>query len=381
MPKVNNPSIPLSGIFAVAKPSGMTSMAVVETIQKLFSDSPLFMEAEALEKQRSKTGKKKIKLQRKIGPVKVGQGGTLDPLADGVLVVGVSKGTKSLGRFLHCTKEYKTIGLLGCETDSYDSEGARVRTASWKHITREQVEATLAGFRGPIKQVPPIYSALKMDGKPLYEYAREGKPLPRPIEARDANVLELELINWQEARSTSNPPGHTYAWPTKELSEADKSRYAGVKDLIAKAESKRPPGDGKPLTAQLLDQPDSGEPSTSGQTAPTVDSWDAIPEPERPPTFELKMTVSSGTYVRSIVHDIGLALGSAAHVVSLTRTRQGEFGLDDGESDQGDCVPWNVLEKASQDQKDGLPGSPLGAITDDTKRAEWEQIVFSKWHD
>lgn len=220
-----------------------------------------------------------------------------------------------------------------------------------------------------------------MDGKPLYEYAREGKPLPRPIEARDANVLELELINWQEARSTSNPSGHTYVWPTKELSEADRSRYAGVKDLIAKAESERPSEEDKPLTAQLLNQPDSGEPSTSMQTAPTVDSWDAIPEPERPPTFELKMTVSSGTYVRSIVHDIGLALGSAAHVVSLTRTRQGEFALGEGESDQGDCVPWNVIEKASQDQKEGLPGSPLGAITDDTKRADWEQQVFSKWHD
>ncbi|KAG9045141.1 hypothetical protein FS837_006975 [Tulasnella sp. UAMH 9824] len=381
MPKVNNPSIPLSGIFAVAKPSGMTSMAVVETVQKLFGDSPLFVEAESLEKQRSKTGKKKTKLQRKIGPVKVGQGGTLDPLADGVLVVGVAQGTKSLGRFLHCTKEYKTIGLLGCETDSYDSEGARVRIAPWNHITREQVEATLARFRGPIKQVPPIYSALKMDGKPLYEYAREGKPLPRPIEARDANVLELELINWQEAGSKSNPSGHTYVWPTKELSEADRSRYAGVKDLIVKAESARPSGEDKPLTAQLLDQPDSGGPSTSAQTEPIVDSWDAIPEPERPPTFELKMTVSSGTYVRSIVHDIGLALGSAAHVVSLTRTRQGEFALGEGESDPGDCVPWNVIEKASQDQKEGLPGSPLGAITDDTKRADWEQQVLSKWHD
>lgn len=85
MPKVINPSIPLSGIFAVAKPSGMPSMAVVETIQKLFSDSPLFMEAEALEKQRATSGKKKAKLQRKMGTVKVGQGGTLDPLADGVL--------------------------------------------------------------------------------------------------------------------------------------------------------------------------------------------------------------------------------------------------------------------------------------------------------
>ncbi|KAG9006907.1 hypothetical protein FRB90_009655 [Tulasnella sp. 427] len=156
MPRVNSPSIPLNGIFAVAKPSGMTSMAVVETIQKLFTDSPLFMEAEALEKLRAKTGKKKIKLQRKIGNVKAGQGGTLDPLADGVLVIGISKGTKSLGRFLDCTKEYKTIGLLGCETDSYDSEGARVRIAPWKNITREQVEATLNRFRGPIKQVPPM---------------------------------------------------------------------------------------------------------------------------------------------------------------------------------------------------------------------------------
>lgn len=220
-----------------------------------------------------------------------------------------------------------------------------------------------------------------MDGKPLYEYAREGKPLPRPIEARDANVIELELINWQEPKSNSNPSGHTYVWPTKELSEADKNRYAGVKNLIAEAEAERPAGEDKPLTAQLLDQPDSTVSSNSEQTMPAVDAGDAIPEPERPPTFELKMTVSSGTYVRSIVHDLGLALGSAAHVVSLTRTRQGEFALGEGDSDAGDCIPWSVLADASQNQKDGHPGSPIGAITDETKRAEWEQLVFSKWHD
>lgn len=214
------------------------------------------------------------------------------------------------------------------------------------------------------------YSALKMDGKPLYEYAREGKTLPRPIETRDANVLELELLDWQEARAPDaeeGAPGHSYAWPTKQLTPEQLVQAEKVKNLIVKAEAERP-SDEAAVTAPLL-----GE-----QTIPP------IPEPpsseQRPPIFTLKMTVSSGTYVRSIVHDIGLALGSAAHVVLLTRTRQGDFALDEGEQ-EGNCVPWSVFEKALQDRENGVAGSALGAIADESKRAEWEKIVLSKWHD
>lgn len=104
--------------------------------------------------------------------MKMGQGGTLDPLADGVLVIGIGQGTKKLDQFLGCIKvisflsalqqisrveqEYRTTALLGCETDTYDSEGARVRVAPWRHITRENVETALEQFRGEISQTPPM---------------------------------------------------------------------------------------------------------------------------------------------------------------------------------------------------------------------------------
>jgi len=262
--------------------------------------------------------------------------------------------------------------LLGCETDSYDSEGARVRLAPWRHVTRASVENVLPQFRGSIKQMPPIYSALKMDGKPLYEYAREGKPLPRPIEARDAEVSELELIDWKEGRveaADADPAAHTYTWPTKELSEADKERTNVVKNLIVKAEEHRPT-EGS-LSATRLLEAQADETSKENEEPTTAD---------HPPIFGLKMTVSSGTYVRSIVHDIGLALGSAAHVVSLTRTRQGDFALGEGH-DSGDCVPWSVIDKAYQEQKSGVPGSPISAASDESKRSEWENVILSKWHE
>ncbi|KAG8899852.1 hypothetical protein FRB99_006409, partial [Tulasnella sp. 403] len=214
------------------------------------------------------------------------------------------------------------------------------------------------------------YSALKMDGKPLYEYAREGKPLPRPIEARDAEVSQLELLDWLEPRSSENPNGHTFTWPGRKLAEMDKQRLRDIKSIIVQAEANRPPGEGVPATASLLQD--------LAQESEEIDTTNA--GEIQPPAFVLKMTVSSGTYVRSIVHDLGLALGSAAHVVTLTRTRQGDFSL--GESDtQGDCIPWSVFEQAIKDQTAGVRGSSLDAISDEAKRADWENIILDNWHE
>ncbi|KAG8992208.1 hypothetical protein FRB93_002437 [Tulasnella sp. JGI-2019a] len=370
MPKITNPSIPLNGLFAVVKPSGVTCMPMLDRIKSLLCESPLFVDPLP-----DKNVKQKRSKRKGGGPVKIGQGGTLDPLADGVLVIGIGKGTKSLGEFISSSKEYKTTGILGCETDSYDSDGARVRLAPWSHVTRGDVEKVLAQFRGPIKQVPPIYSALKMDGKPLYEYAREGKPLPRPIVARDAHVFDLELIDWREAQSEDNPTGHNYTWPTKELSEEDRQRAEKVKSLLVQAEAQRPADQSAPTTAHLL---------AEAQPDPDVAAVEALLTStgnKKPPVFALKMTVSSGTYVRSIVHDIGLALGSAAHVVSLKRTKQGDFSLGDDEGNSGDCVPWHVFEKAFQDHENGVAASPVEARTDESLRADWEKEIFARWHE
>ncbi|KAH9066333.1 pseudouridine synthase [Lactarius vividus] len=305
MPKT--PTLPLSGLFGVVKPSGPTSMHVVNQLKKLVNNSRLFVHKEKLEKT---AGKKRTRRDN----VKIGQGGTLDPLADGVLVVGVGKGTKRLNDFLDCTKEYRTTCLLGCETDTYDSEGARVRTAPWRHVTRDKVEDTLVQFRGEIQQTPPIFSALKMDGMPLYDYARKGIPLPRPIEKRPVTVHSLELVEWKGSE-------HPYRWP----------------ENVFSAEQK------KALALSL---------SSVGAASPTAaesDSEAAAPDDEVPTAFVLRMRVSGGTYVRSIVHDLAHALGSAGHVVTLTRSRQKDYALEPSEEGDRRCVPWEVFEAAVED--------------------------------
>ncbi|KIJ16953.1 hypothetical protein PAXINDRAFT_176086 [Paxillus involutus ATCC 200175] len=330
MPKVAVPLLPLSGLFAVSKPSGPTSMSVLEDIKQLVAKSRLFVEPEKLENRQQGREKTFNRGKRRKDTIKIGQGGTLDPLADGVLVVGVGKGTKRLNEFLDCVKEYRTTALLGCETDSYDCEGVRVRVAPWRHVTKEAVETMLDGFRGEIHQTPPIFSALKMDGKPLYEYARKGIPLPRPIEKRKVTVHSLEIVDWKGS-------DHDFRWPEKALTAEEKTAMEKALEFV----------EDFPV---IKDQPEENT--------------------EQPPAaFVLSMKVSGGTYVRSIVHDLGHALGSAAHVVTLTRSRQGRFTLDPerGEEDKG-CVPWDVFKKALEDE-----GEP-----DEDGWKKWEREVLDR---
>ncbi|KAI0797958.1 pseudouridine synthase [Abortiporus biennis] len=326
-------SLPQSGLFAVYKPSGPTSMSVVNDIKKLVVNSRLFVEESKLQAAQDNQGKGKRKKHGKYGreAVKIGQGGTLDPLADGVLVVGIGKGTKKLTEFLDCVKEYRTTCLLGCETDSYDSEGAQVRVAPWKHVTREQVEEALKAFRGEIMQAPPIFSALKMDGKPLYEYAREGIALPRPIEKRKVTIHSLEIGKWLGG-------DHDFRYPEKKFTEEQKKAVEKALQSVEK-------------DVHVEDQPDS---EAGADDVPIA--------------FELVMKVSGGTYVRSIVHDLGHALGSAAHVVTLTRARQGRFVLEPSSPEDRGCVPWEVFTKAAEN-----PGD-----TDADGWREWEREVMEQ---
>ncbi|KAH9993797.1 pseudouridylate synthase 4 [Russula vinacea] len=328
-------SLPLSGLFGIIKPSGPTSMHVVDQLKRLICNSRLFVDEEKLKKAPSK------KRTRKHN-VKIGQGGTLDPLAEGVLVIGVGKGTKKLNDFLDCAKEYRTTCLLGCETDTYDSEGARVRTAPWRHVTRENVEDILSQFRGEIQQAPPIFSALKMDGMPLYDYARKGIPLPRPIEKRQVTVHSLELVEWKGG-------DHTYRWPEKSFSAEQKRALA---QSLANVD---------PSDAPIPDDPDSGVADREGTELDKV-------ELEVPTAFVLRMRVSGGTYVRSIVHDLAHALGSAGHVVTLTRSRQKDYVLEPTEEGDRACVPWEVFEAALEDAGE----------KDADGWTEWEREVLDK---
>lgn len=169
----NNP-IP-SGLLALYKPSGTSSAAILNKVKFIFLNG----------------------LQIKLGTgrykMKIGHGGTLDPMAEGVLVVGIGKGTKLLDKYLSCSKEYLAIAKLGSETDTLDSTGIITETADYTHVTNNQLKDSLIPFRGNFMQLPPIYSALKINGKKMCDLARQGiEVIPKP---REVTVYSLNLEN------------------------------------------------------------------------------------------------------------------------------------------------------------------------------------------
>jgi tRNA pseudouridine55 synthase len=130
---------------------------------------------------------------------KVGHGGTLDPLASGVLPIAIGEATKLAGRMLDATKAYDFTISLGEETDTLDAEGAIVATSDIRP-TPQQVEAVLARFTGAIEQVPPAYSALKIEGRAAYARARAGEAVePKP---RQVTIHELGLLGTSSGEIT-----------------------------------------------------------------------------------------------------------------------------------------------------------------------------------
>ena len=158
-----------NGIISIDKPQGWTSQDVTSRLRRVF-------------------------MTRRIG-----HGGTLDPMATGVLPVFVGRATRGVEFFEHAEKIYETVLRLGLTTDTEDITG-KVLSEQEVHLSEEEFLAVLPRFRGEILQVPPMYSALKVDGKKLYELARKGKEVerkPRPI-----TIHELECLGFSgnEAR-------------------------------------------------------------------------------------------------------------------------------------------------------------------------------------
>jgi len=174
---------------------------------------------------------------------KVGHGGTLDPMATGLLVLLLGKGTKKSDAVMAGEKVYEGTLTLGVVTDSQDKEGEVLETLPVPDgLSREDVEALLPRFTGDILQIPPMVSALKKDGVPLYKLARQGKTIER--EPRPVTVHALEITSFT------------------------------------------------------------------------------------PPEVALRVRCGKGTYVRTLAHDIGTALGCGAHLSSLRRTRSGGFEVE-----------------------------------------------------
>lgn len=188
---------------------------------------------------------------------KIGHGGTLDPMATGVLPIFVGGATKAADYAAAQDKTYEAGFTLGFATDTQDTTGT-VTERSDKRVTADEVREALERFRGPQKQIPPMYSAIKIDGQKLYDLARKGREVERP--ARDITILDIALLDFD---------------------------------------------------------PDTQKGS-------------------------FRVTCSKGTYVRTIVHDLGQKLGTCAAMHALTRTRAGVYDLSE-------AVTFEQVERARDD--------------------------------
>ncbi len=189
------------------------------------------------------TSNRALQIARRIFQArKAGHTGSLDPLATGVLPLCFGEATKFSGVLLDSSKVYQVTGRLGERTDTGDAGGELIQTTDPGDIERQDILDSLAVFRGVIEQVPPMYSALKHQGRRLYDIARGGGTVERA--PRQVTIEELEFLDWD------------------------------------------------------------------------------------PPEFSLRVRCSKGTYIRTLIEDIGRALGSCAHVRRLQRTAAGPFDLE-----------------------------------------------------
>ena len=380
--------------IAINKPQSLSSAGVLRDLDTHFADASLFRPWLQHEQRKLVETNAKPKSIANL-KVKLGHGGTLDPLATGVLVVGVGKGTKCLSRFLECTKSYECVILFGAATDSYDCLGKVVGRAPYEHVTKELVESALQKFRGKIMQKPSIFSALKVDGKKMYEYARAGGHVPE-VKAREVEVEELEMLEWLEPRT------HDYTWPTEEV---NKEEMEGAKTLInveAGKEDAQENGKGSSLKRNRAEDDDavriSNTPSKKRKTGEDLVMSGALPADEptdavetktatevtegteaehesettpdttskpSPPAARLRMTVTSGFYVRSLCHDLGLACNSLGLMSALVRTRQGAYTLGE-----------NVLEFSDLEKGESVWGPQIQkSLEDFMKKEGWEPVT------
>lgn len=202
-----------------------------------------------------------------IKKFKVGHAGTLDPLATGVMIVCTGRATKRIEELQAGVKEYVADIALGATTPSFDLETKIDAVYPVGHITREHVEKVLENFRGRIEQIPPKYSACKVDGQRAYLYARKGEELE--LKPKVLVIDEIELLDYND------------------------NAYSASAD----------------------------------------DSDSSENPPSSPAKYiRLRIVCSKGTYIRALARDIGIALGSGAHLTGLRRTRVGDVTVSD-------CLP------------------------------------------
>lgn len=216
--------------------------------------------------------------QAGLGKVKVGHGGTLDPLATGVLPIALGEATKLCGRMLDASKVYAFTVRFGAETDTLDLEGTVIAESAVRPALAE-IAAVLPRFTGPIEQVPPAYSAILVDGARAYDLARAGEAVE--LKSRTVTIHSLQIL-----RETGRCPQ----------------------------------GGGVETSASTLVNEESPRPLRHALGAPSPRSGED--------QVTLEAHVSKGTYIRSLARDIARALGTCGHVTMLRRLRAGPFALE-----------------------------------------------------
>ncbi|WP_084583646.1 tRNA pseudouridine(55) synthase TruB [Sphingomonas azotifigens] len=263
--------------------------------------------------------------------VKVGHGGTLDPLATGVLPIALGEATKLAGRMLDSDKVYDFTIRFGVETDTLDAEGKGIAESEVRP-TRAALEAVLPRFTGPIEQVPPAYSALKVDGERAYDLARAGETVV--LKSRAVTIFTLTIVS----APASSPPHPSAA------SRLPPSPTRGEGEVAPNSLS--PCGRGK-------------GPAAAGGGKGEGDGW--LEE------ITLRAGVSKGTYIRSLARDIGRALGTVGHVTYLRRIKAGPFTLDQAISldSLADAAKERRLEDICLPLRAGLDDIPALPLTPD----------------
>ncbi|KAJ2321769.1 pseudouridine synthase pus4 [Coemansia sp. RSA 2704] len=283
----------LSGLFAINKPPGISCAGLLDYFKRNVGrshDAIPFAEHFEREHQLRQSGKK-IFRRRYALALRVGHGGTLDVEAAGVMVVGINRGCKQLGAYLSGSKTYLANARLGASTDTQDAEGLVVGTGDAAAVTAEAVEAVLPQFTGRISQQPPMFSAVRVDGKRLYEYARGGKPAPVPVRPRAVDVHSLRMTYFSNP-ALGQRSGQQVALPPRVADYFAEGRYRW--------------------------NPDAPEMRVGHTMAPYAHD-------PRLPALQLFVRSGGGVYVRTLIHDLGALMGCGATMVSLVRLAQGPF--------------------------------------------------------
>lgn len=230
------------------------------------------------------------RMRRLAGTRKVGHAGTLDPMATGVLVLGIGKATRLLTYVVGADKDYDATIRLGVATTTDDAEGQVLSVAgpgAVERVDRAGLDAAVADLTGDIQQVPTSVSAIKVDGKRAYALVRAGESVE--LQARPVTVSRFDVLAVRPVTATvpDVDPVEVYV---EEPADRDPGAVPGVAPTAA--------------------EPGSGP--TRG--VPAID-------------IDVRVTVSSGTYVRALARDLGAALGTGGHLTALRRTRVGGYDL------------------------------------------------------